>query len=281
MLVIGFVVVGLLGGNNQWPLWQPSQASDGFPVAAFMSNLFYVAFAFSGWNAAVYAAEEFKNPRRDVARAMLIGCALVGMIYLAINWIFVANLTPDQASVVIKDPNACTTLGHLITRNILGDTGASFMSVLVVIALISAGSVMAFIGPRVYAAMAADGFLPKVLIGRPGRPPVFAVVLQGALALVLIFAYQLNQVLQNVGAILTLFSALTVLGLLKARFSSAYPEKPSIGSLLAGLFYVLFASWMLYFGFREKGGLLLWLAGISIVALIGYFLSRSKPTRTV
>jgi APA family basic amino acid/polyamine antiporter len=276
LLVVGFVIIGLLGGNNHWPTWQPPHPSDGFPLAAFMSNLFYIAFAFSGWNAAVYAAEEFKNPRRDVARAMLIGCALVGTLYLMVNWIFIANLTPTEAAVVFQDQNARITLGHLITRDILGDNGAAFMSVLVIIALISATSAMAFIGPRVYAAMAKDGFLPKILIGREGKPPVFAVMLQGTLALVLVFAYDLQQMLQNIGAILTLFSALTVLGLFRVRFSSAYPIKPSAGSLLASAFYVLLAGWMLYFGFHEKGSLLPWLAGVSIVALIAYFVTRKK-----
>jgi APA family basic amino acid/polyamine antiporter len=275
LLVMGFVVVGLICGNTHWPTWQPPHSSEGFPLAAFMSSLFYIAFAFSGWNAAIYAAEEFRNPKRDVARAMLIGCAAVGVLYLVFNWVFIANLTPDQASVV-REQSAYITLGHVIARDILGDTGATFMSVLVIIVLLSATSAMIFIGPRVYEAMAKDGFLPRVLIGREGRPPVFAVLLQGALTLVLVFAYDLQQVLQNVGAILTLFSALTVVGLFRARFSSKYPIKPSTGSLVASTFYVLLAGWMLYFGFLGKGSLMLWVAGVSLVALIAYFVTRKK-----
>ena len=118
-----------------------------------MQNLFYIAFAFSGWNAAVYAASEFKNPKRDVPRAMVMGCAIVGVIYLFINWIFVANLTPEQCLVVIKYETARITLGHLIMKNLVGETGAAFMSILAIIAFISAVSAMTFLGPRVYAAM--------------------------------------------------------------------------------------------------------------------------------
>ncbi len=275
LLVVGFVIMGLIGGDNHWPVWQPAQPSEEFPLAAFMGSLFYIAFAFSGWNAAIYAAEEFEHPKRDVARAMLFGCAVVGVLYLAVNWVFIANLTPDQAGV-IRDQSAYITLGHVIAHDILGETGASLMSVLVIIVLISATSAMIFTGPRVYDAMARDGFLPRILIGREGKPPAFAVMVQGALALALVFAYDFQQVLQNVGAILTLFSALTVLGLFRVRFSSKYPIKPSIGSLLASAFYVLLAGWMLYFGFRNKGGLLPWVAGVSVVALIVYFVTRKK-----
>ena len=54
-------------------------------------NQFWIAFAFSGWNAAAYVAKEFRNPTRDVGRAMIIGMGSVAVLYLLINWIFVAN----------------------------------------------------------------------------------------------------------------------------------------------------------------------------------------------
>src|SRR5260370_8891510 len=78
-LVIGFTAVGLIAGKRAWPTWQPAHHSDSFPLAPFMQSLFYIAFAFSGWNAAVYATEEFREPRRTVPPAMLIGCARVAV----------------------------------------------------------------------------------------------------------------------------------------------------------------------------------------------------------
>ena len=182
LLVVGFIIVGLWGGNNSWPTWRPTNPSEGFPLGAFMQNLFYIAFAFSGWNAAVYAASEFRNPRRDVPRALLLGCSIVGILYLFVNWVFVANLTPEQCRVVNDYETARITLGHLIMRNVVGDLGAACMSVLAIIAFISAVSAMTFLGPRVYAAMARDGFLPAALKGKEGAP-VGAVMLQGAIAL--------------------------------------------------------------------------------------------------
>ena len=87
---------------------------------------------------------------------------------------------------------------------------------------------MTFLGPRVYAAMARDGFLPRILQGKEGKPPIGAVVLQGAIALFLVFAYQLGEVLNNVGAILTLFSALTVFSLFWIRFRKNNQDKAGI-----------------------------------------------------
>ena len=276
LLVVGFIIVGLFGGHNSWPEWLPPNRSEGFPVGPFMQNLFFIAFAFSGWNAAVYAASEFKNPKRDVSRAIMLGCTLVGILYLVVNWVFVANLTPEQCIVVTSYETERITLGHLIMRNLVGDAGAALMSILAIIAFISAMSAMTFLGPRVYAEMAKDGFLPRVLRGKYGETPVGAVILQGAIALFLVFAYQLGEVLNNVGAILTLFSALTVFALFWIYFKNRNLYKFSPATLIAGFFYLALSGVMLYFGFRQSGTLNLWVGACILASLIGYFLIRRK-----
>ena len=134
-----------------------------------MQSLFFIAFAFSGWNAAAYAAGEFKDPKRDVPRAMLIGCALVAVLYLIVNWVFVANLTPAEGKAVFDYEQTRVTLGHVVVRHLVGDWGGRAMSVLALVAFISAASAMTMVGPRVYAAMAEDGFLPRALAARAAR----------------------------------------------------------------------------------------------------------------
>ena len=276
MLVVGFIVAGLIYGNNTWPEWTPPNESKEFPIGSFMRNLFYIAFAFSGWNAAIYAASEFKNPKRDVPRAMVLGCLVVGFLYCLINWIFVANLTPEQSTIVFTYETDRVTLGHLIMKNILGDTGAACMSVFAIIAFISSASAMTFLGPRVYAAMAQDGFLPAVLKGKKGKPPIFAIILQGAIALILVLAYQLQEVLSNVGAILTLFSALTVCSLFWICFKRKEYPRPTPLILTVGGLYLMISAVMLYFGFSQSLTLNLWVGVCMLAALIGYFITKRK-----
>ena len=276
ILVVGFIIAGLIYGNNAWPEWTPPNASKGFPVSSFMKNLFYIAFAFSGWNAAIYAASEFKNPKRDVPRAMFLGCLVVGVLYFFINWIFVANLTPEQATVVFTYEIDRVTLGHLIMQNILGKTGAACMSIFAIIAFISSASAMTFLGPRVYAAMAQDGFLPAVLKGKEGKPPVSAILLQGVIALFLIFAYQLQEVLSNVGAILTLFSTLTVFSLFWVYFKRREYPRPAPLILVAGGIFLMISVVMLYFGFSGSLTLNLWVGICILSALAGYFIAKKR-----
>ena len=269
LLLLGFVAIGVFVGTVAWPTWTPPTQSVGFPTGAFVGSLFFIAFAFSGWNAAVYASEEFEDPARTVPRAMLYGCAAVAVLYLVVNYIFVANLTPSEGAVVFSSEPV--TVGHALMKRLLGEGAARMMSGIIVLAFISAMSAMILIGPRVYAAMAKDGFLPRAFIGTAGKAPTLSVVLQGAFALLLVFTQSLKDVLGKVGAILVLFAALTVLGLFRARLNG---REVKTSALVAAGVYCVSAAYMLYTGFHENLQLLAWVAAVMVLALLGWLLTR-------
>lgn len=260
-LLVGFVLVGLFAGSTSWPAWAPP-STDGETFGGFASSLFYIAFAYSGWNAAVYAADDFREPHRTVPRAMMIGCFLVGVLYLVVNFIFVANLTPEQGTVVFRYDAFTSgaaqydqvTLGQAVMATILGPGAAQVMSAVTLVLFVSAISAMTLVGPRVYAVMAQDGVLPSVLAGKEGRPPTAAVLLQGALSLVVLFTHELRTVLANVGAILVFFAALTVAGLFRLAVKPLPGlGRPSLLGLLCAGLYLCASGWMLYVGFTSSG----------------------------
>lgn len=277
-LLIGFVVVGLAHAPAAWPAWTPPSPPQGSIVPAFMTSLFFVAFAFSGWNAAAYAAGEFARPRTDVPRAMMLGCALVGALYLAVNWVFVSTIPPGRASVVLAYESRRVTLGHLLMQDALGEAGGAAMSVLTIIAFVSSMSAMTFVGPRVYAAMAGDGHLPAMFASRHEGPPPSSVILQGVLALFLVFTHKLQQVLVTVGGVLTLFTALVALALFRVRMSRVAGEAgpPSNASLAAAGFYVAASAVMLYYGFRTQPQLLAWVLAVMGAASAFHLWRRSQ-----
>ena len=53
--------------------------------AAFLRALVAGLFAFGGWHMVTYAAEETRNPERTIPRALMLGTAVVVVIYLALN----------------------------------------------------------------------------------------------------------------------------------------------------------------------------------------------------
>lgn len=273
----GFVAVGLILGERSWPGWSPP-ASGGFSTDGFVIGLFFVSFAFSGWNSAIYASSEFKHPGRDVSRSMLIGTAIVGVLYLLINWVFVANLDPEQASVVTRE-DSYITLAHVVAGELLGSSGATLMSALVVLAFVSAMSAIALLGPRVYAEMASDGKLPRLFAYRGERPPVGSVLFQGALAIAILFAQSLREVLVNASAILLLFSALSAAALLRVALSSRLrerygPIKPT--AVFAAAAYSGLSMAMLIIGFRDQPSMLGWIALVAAAGAAGYWLTGRK-----
>jgi APA family basic amino acid/polyamine antiporter len=274
-LIVGFVGVGLAYGNNSFPAWNAQhEAPEPTLFGAWATSLFYVAFAFSGWNAAAYAAGDFHDPKRHVPRAMLIGCAAVALLYLALNWVFVANLTPETAAVVFDYDTTHVTLGHVVAQQIAGDAAATIMSVVIMAAFVSAISAMIFTGPRVYAAMARDGYLPRTLAAEDKRPPRAALIFQAGIALVILFAYELQQVLANVGAMLMLFSGLVALSIFLVPRDRPPGERPgTLGLACAGV-YLGATSVLLIIGFRESAHLLVWVAGIVVIGLIAYAISE-------
>lgn len=270
-LVLGFVGVGVFAGTVAWPEWTSPAKHTGFPLKEVVDSLFFIAFAFSGWNAAVYASEEFDDPSRTVPRAMLIGCGGVAVLYLVVNYVFAANLTPAEGAIVFS--NEPVTVGHALMNRLLGPGAASLMSLIIVLAFVSAASAMILIGPRVYAAMAADGFLPKVFIAKEGKPPTFSVLLQGGIALILVFTQTLKEVLSNVGAILVLFAALTVGGLFAAWKRGT---DVSVLALAAAFVYCGSAAYMMYVGFWNKPYHLAGVAGAAVVGLAAWAVTKPK-----
>lgn len=293
-LVIGFVGIGLIAGSNAWPSWRPDAAADGLPLSPFFNNLVFIAFCYSGWNAAIYASEEFAAPRRDVPRAMLIGCATVMVLYLLVNWVFVTNLGPAQFGAWISGDPDRVTVGHFLMRELVGGAGARIMSVFMIVALISAASAMTMIGPRVYAAMARDGYLPKVFAGdaSDGRPPRWSVILQGAIAIAVAMTTSFIKAISTVGAVLTLLAALTALGVFKLQFDRRQTEKPGIAALIAATIFVGLSGWMLYFAFTSPllntvkmpvvgkvSSPLVWIAFVGLITVVYavFTAARKKP----
>lgn len=277
-----FLTVGLLWGSNAWPTWQPEIPHAGFPIGSFFAQLLWVALAYTGWNTASYVSEEFREPRRDVPRAMLLGTLIVMLLYLAVNWVFVSNL---DASVLAAwraegGDSARTTLAHLIVRELAGPTGAAAMSAFVVLAMLSSASAFTVAGPRVYAAMASDGALPGLFAARSGATPVASTLLQGVVALGLLLTHSFDLLAENCGAVLTFTTALAALAVLRARIRPpASLATARVGALpvACALLYFTASAYTLWAAAVERPSRLLWIGVLCVFSAAGYALRRSAP----
>jgi APA family basic amino acid/polyamine antiporter len=184
-------------------------ADDHFPLSAFGVSLVWISFSYSGWNAAVYIGGEVREPERNLPRALLLGTGLVTLLYLALNAVFVFAVPVEQLAGKLE-------IGRIAAEHLGGPRLANAVSALVALTLMSSVSSMVMAGPRVYARMAADGYLPRWLRTEPG-PPRAAIYFQGGIALLLLWTATFEGLLTYIGFTLGLSTAATVIGLVRLR----------------------------------------------------------------
>jgi amino acid transporter len=153
--VAPLVAFGLLG-----VAWIASGKTVQAPVVAatglggWLQALLLLMFAYGGFEAAVIPLAESKDPRRDAPFALIVGLALVTVIYLAAQLTVLATL---------PDPDATNRPLAASARVMLGVGGAG---VITLAALISVSGWMAsnmLAVPRLGMAMAERGDFPALL----------------------------------------------------------------------------------------------------------------------
>jgi APA family basic amino acid/polyamine antiporter len=237
-VVVLWLGAGLWLGRTHWPQW--TEGDLGFHADAFASNLFYVMLGYSGWNAAIYAADEFSDPR-DVPRAMVAGCLIAMALYLLINLVFVSNV-PAQA--MGAGTERTWTLAHVVMDRLAGPGVALAVSGGMVVIFVGSLSALFFAGPRIFARMAADGMLPRVFASPGGRPPGPATLLQGAAALLLVWWMTAYELLESISQILVLFTGLVCAGVAWMHLRGR--ARSSLTGLVAGGLFAVASSVMLW-----------------------------------
>jgi len=187
----------------------PAEPAPAFSLSAFSVSLVWISFSYAGWNAAVYLGGEVRDPERNLPRSLLLGTGTVIALYLALNAVFVWSAPIDQLARKVD-------VGLVAGRALGGEALERLVSLLVSLVLISSVSSMIMAGPRVYAQMAADGYLPRGLAVATG-PPRRAIALQVALALILLWSARYDSLLTWTGFTLQLSTAAAVVGLVRLR----------------------------------------------------------------
>ena len=163
-----------------------------------------VLFAFGGWQTANFIAEEVREPKRNLPRALLIGVAGVIVLYVTVNWVCVGALGPAGLA-------ATSTPASAVMRLAFGEKGAALIAVGIVVSTLGFLSQSILTAPRVYFAMAADGlFFRSVAKLHPqSRVPVVAIALQAIWAIVIALSGRYEQILSYVVSMDFLFFGLT------------------------------------------------------------------------
>ena len=175
--IVGLGILLLMNGTLHAPPSTAAIEPDNF-LRALVAGL----FAFGGWHMVTYAAEETQAPERTIPRALMIGTAVVVLIYLSLNATYLLVLPLDRVL-------ASTRIAYDASLATAGAGWASAIALLVVVSTLGAVSGIILAGPRVYLAMAADGVL-FAWMGRVHprhRTPYVAIIVQAIWSSVLVW----------------------------------------------------------------------------------------------
>ncbi|MFN8570687.1 MAG: amino acid permease [Gemmatimonadaceae bacterium] len=177
VLVIGFGFM-YVNSANWHPFVPPSQGEGKYGFSGIMRGAGVIFFAYIGFDAVSTAAQEAKNPQRDLPIGILASLAICTVLYILMALVM-TGLAPYQElnvphPVFVAIEKAGPSLKWL---TYLINIGA-------IAGLASVVLVMLLGQPRIFYAMARDGLLPKAFgkVHPKYQTPYLATIITGSVA---------------------------------------------------------------------------------------------------
>ena len=219
LIVIGLVLLAAAGNFTG----DRSTSATPSPSISALSALVPIFFTYSGWNAAAYVAGEFRNPARNIPRALFAGTLTVTVLYVALNAALIRILAP-AGLVTSSTPVASAA------EIIFGPAGGTLTTVLVLAALASSVCALVITGPRIYREMALDGGLPPMFAASSRRDgaPTIAAIAQSAWSALLVLTGTFAQIVTYTGFSILVFSGIAVSAVMVLRRRHGKPTTFSV-----------------------------------------------------
>jgi len=278
LLILGFVVVGFAMAKPQdisfLPHWGDLKE---MLRPEFAISLVFVGYAFSGWNAATYIANEVEDANKNLPRALIGGTLVVTVLYVLLNALFLYS-TPESAMRMKEE------VTFIVAQNIFGKSGGNFVSGLIALGLVSAVSSLIWAGSRVGQAMGQDLTSLRFLAKENGKGrPYRALCVQAIFAIVFLGSMSFERIMYYLGFLLSLSTFFTVLGLFILRMKDrkvARPAYEATGFPWTPFIFLCSNVWILgYLIIKERQAFLISLATLGAGYLF-YLLFEARKNRT-
>ncbi|MBT8285669.1 MAG: amino acid permease [Flavobacteriaceae bacterium] len=149
LLGIGILGISLIDPVNLQ--WEQLPA-----LKTFGNTTLVLFFAFAGFETALGASGEIKNPKRTIPLGIMLGGAMVLLIYLLLQTV-TQGILGQEIEVYKNAPLAA------VAENIMGPIGGTLLLIAAAISCYGAVSTDVMSTPRVLFAGARDGLFPKFL----------------------------------------------------------------------------------------------------------------------
>ena len=246
LVLLLFILAGILSNTEHSLDFSPNPASLKEIISpAFAIAIFFVSFAYSGWNAAAYIIGEMDRPGRNIPISLILGTLLVTLLYMGITYVFLKIIPLGTMAGKIE-------IGFLFGQELLGVDAGRVMGLLFSLLLFSTVSSLVITGPRV-TQVVGEGypgirwFSHTSVFDTPAR----AIYIQAGIAIVYLTTSTFEQMITYIGFTLNLMTLLTVLGMMLYRRNlpsgnaSVYRIRPYP---LLPIIFLLINTWIMIYG---------------------------------
>ena len=185
-----------------------------FGISGVISGAAFVFFAYNGFDALASAAEECKNPKRDLTIAILGSLAVCMLIYMIVSALLVGIMPFHLIDIGSPLASALSHNGHHIVSSVI--------SAGVVIGMVSVILVQLFALSRIILVTARDGLLPSFLakVHPKYHTPYVATILLGSIVSFLagFVPLELIGTLSSVGALSAFMVVCVAMIVLRYRY---------------------------------------------------------------
>lgn len=203
--IVAFVALGLfVPARVEADLTGPVGAIPGGLLAAFGVAMIAALWTYDGWYGLTCSAGEMRDPGRSLPRGLILGTAIVTLLYLLLNLVY------DRA-LDIPAMAATPRIAETAAAVLFGPGAARLISVAVLISTFGCISSTILYSSRIYLPMAEDGLFFRSLarIHPRHRTPVPSLWAQTAWAIVLTVSGTYSQLYTYVIFASVVFHAMT------------------------------------------------------------------------
>jgi basic amino acid/polyamine antiporter, APA family len=248
LILVAFIVIGIyvakatqLNVFHSAGFWDAAVVKDGIevPIKGF-SLLIAVGMAMVGsifaadaWYNITYTSDEVINPKKTIARSLIIGTLTVCLIYFLVNVVYIIALPVrgvESGATVLERGMQFASEDRVATaaiHGIFGQNAELLMAVVVVISTFGCNNGIILSGARVTFAMAKD----RLFFKRTGElsskgVPSFGLWIQAGWSLILCLTGTYNQLLDYVVFAALLFYILVIFAVFMLRKKHPEWERP-------------------------------------------------------
>lgn len=171
---------------------EPAAVGAPTGLLALFSAISATTWSYDGMGAVCYMAGEIKEPEKTMPRALIISVLLIIILYVSLTTV-ITGLLPI-ADLAASDAPVAAAAAQI---PLIGNAASKIIAIMAIIVITGSLSSCVMFQPRIEYAMARDGLFFKSFgkVHPKWETPYFSILVQCAVAIILIFASNISDLL--------------------------------------------------------------------------------------